>query len=81
MKSKAHTKEEETFEDEQGRSKLLGDIAEDNPVLGKPRSRKEKAAHPQRQSSQASQTKGLIQWANYGGMVEEQFQERLSSLH
>ena len=48
INSKAHTEEEETFEDEQGRSKLLGGIAEDNLVLGKPRSRKEKAAHPQR---------------------------------
>ena len=46
-------------EDKQGRSELLGDIAKDNPVLGKPRSRKEKAAHPQRQPPQASQTKGL----------------------
>ena len=26
--------------------KLLGDIAEDNPVLGEPRSSKEKATHP-----------------------------------
>ena len=73
IKPKAHAEEEETSEDEQGRSKLLGDIVEDNPVLGKPRSQKEKAAHPQRQPSQASQTKGLTQWASYGGMVDEQF--------
>ena len=51
INSKAHTEEEETFEDEQGRFKLLVDITEDNPVLDKPRSRKEKEAHPQRQSS------------------------------
>ena len=44
----------------------------------KPRSRKEKAAHPRRQSFQASQTKGPTQWASYRGVVEEQFQERLS---
>ena len=81
IKPKAHAEEEETSEDEQGRSKLLGDIVEDNPVLGQPRSQKEKAAHPQRQPSQASQTKGPTQWASYGGMVEEQFQERLSPPH
>ena len=49
IKPKAHAEEEEMSKDEQGRSKLLGDIAEDNPILGQPRSRKEKAAHPQRQ--------------------------------
>ena len=46
IKPKAHAEEEEMSEDEQRRSKLLGDVAEDNPVLGKPRSRKEKAARP-----------------------------------
>ena len=44
IKPKAHAKEEEMSEDERRRSKLLGDIVEDNPVLGKLRSRKEKAA-------------------------------------
>ena len=47
IKPKAHAEEEEMSEDEQRRSKLLGDIAEDNPVLGELRSRKEKAAHSQ----------------------------------
>ena len=47
IKPKAHIEEEEMFEDEQRRSKLLGNVAEDNPVLGKPRSRKEKAARHQ----------------------------------
>ena len=46
IKPKAHAKEEEMSEDEQRRSKLPGDVAEDNPVLGKPRSWKEKAARP-----------------------------------
>ena len=78
IKPKAHSEEEETSEDEQGRSKLPGDIAEDNPVLDQPRSWKEKVAYPQRQPSQ---TKGPTQWASYGGMVEEQFQEMLSPLH
>ena len=44
IKPKAHAEEEEMPNDEQRRSKLPGDIAEDNPVLDKPRSRKEKAA-------------------------------------
>ena len=36
--SKAHAEEEETPEDEQREPKLPRDIAEDNPVLGQPRS-------------------------------------------
>ena len=35
---KAHAEEKETSEDEQRESKLLRDIAEDNPVLGQPKS-------------------------------------------
>ena len=35
---KTHAEEEETPEDDQRESKLLGDIAEDNPILGQPRS-------------------------------------------
>ena len=46
IKPKAYAEEEEMSEDEQKRSKLLEDVAKDNPVLGEPRSRKEKAAHP-----------------------------------
>ena len=45
IKPKAHAEEEEMSEDKQRSSKLLGDVVEDNPVLGKPRSRKDKAAH------------------------------------
>ena len=36
--SKAHAEEEETPKDEQREPKLPRDIAEDNPVLGQPRS-------------------------------------------
>ena len=57
IKPKAHVEEEEMSEDEQRRSKLLGDVAEDNLVLDKPRSRKEEAACHQRQSPGASQGK------------------------
>ena len=45
IKRKAYTEEEEMSEDEQRRSKLPGDVAKDNPVFGKLRSQKEKAAH------------------------------------
>ena len=44
IKSRAHTEEEEMSENERRMSKLPGDVAEDNSILGKLRSRKEKAA-------------------------------------
>ena len=37
-KPKAHTKEEEMPKDKRRKSRLLRNIAEDNPVLGQPRS-------------------------------------------
>ena len=46
FKPTAHAEEEEMSDNEQRRSKLPGDVVEDNPVLSKPRSRKEKAARP-----------------------------------
>ena len=49
-----HIKPNAHAEDEQRRSKLPGDVAEDNPVLGKSRSWKEKAARHQGQSPRAS---------------------------
>ena len=48
-------------EDKRRRSKLPGDVVEDNPVLGKPRSWKEKAARHQRQPRRASQGKAQVQ--------------------
>ena len=57
IKPKAHAEEEKMSEDEQKRSELPGDIAEDNPVLDRPRSRKEKATRHQGQSPRASQGK------------------------
>ena len=47
-------------EDEWRRFKLPGDVAEDNPILSKLRSRKEKAAHHQGQSPKASQGKAQV---------------------
>ena len=46
IKPKAHAEEEEMSKVEQRRSKLLGDVTEDNHVLGEPRPRKEKVPHP-----------------------------------
>ena len=81
IKPKAHAKEEEMPEDEQRKSKLPGDVAEDNPVLGKPRSQKERVAHHQGQSPRASQGKAQVQRGSHGSIVEEQFQDKLSPPH
>ena len=43
IKPKAHAEEEEMPEDEQRESRLPGYTAEDDPVLGRPKSRKGKA--------------------------------------
>ena len=50
IKPKAHAEEEEMPENEQRESRLLGYTAEDNSVLGRPKSRKGKAPRHQRQS-------------------------------
>ena len=64
--------------DEQRRFKLPGYTANDNLVLGKLRSRKEKAPRLQGQSPRVSQRKAQAQWVSHGSMVKEQFQGRLS---
>ena len=58
-------------EDEQRESKLPGYTAEDDPVLGRPKSWKGKAPCRQRQSPQESQRKFRAQWANHKSMVEK----------
>ena len=73
IKPKAHAKEEEMSEDKQRKSELPRDVAKDNFVLGKPKSRKEKAACHQRQFPRASQGKAQVQRDSYGRIVEEQF--------
>ena len=73
IRPKAHVDEEEMSEDERKRSKMPGDVAEENLVLGKTRSRKEKAARHQGQSPKASQGKAQVQRDNHGKIVEEQF--------
>ena len=59
-------------EDEWRRFKLPGDVAEDNPILSKLRSRKEKAAHHQGQSPKASQGKAQVQCVRHGSILKEQ---------
>ena len=81
IKPKAHVEEEKVFKDEHRKSRLLGHTTEDNPVLSEPRSRKRKVPRHQGESPRASQRKAQAQWASYRGMVEKQFQERLSPLH
>ena len=73
IKPEAHAKEEEMSKDEQRRFKLPRYVAKDNPILNKPRSRKEKAARHQGQSPRASQRKAQVQWASHRSMMEEQF--------
>ena len=73
IKPKAHAKEEEMFEDERRRSELPRDIVEGNPVLGKPRSWREKVTLHQRQSPRASQGKSQVQRDSHRRIVEEQF--------
>ena len=55
IKPKAHAEEEEMLEDKQRESKLSRYTAEDDPVLGRPKSQKGKAPRRQRQSPRGSQ--------------------------
>ena len=81
IKPLAHAEEEEMSEDEQRKSRLPGYTAENNPVLGRLRSWKGKAPCYQGQSPRASQRKAQVQWASHKGIVDKQFQERLSPPH
>ena len=56
-KPKAHAEEEEIPKDEQREFRLPGYTTEDDPILGRPKSRKRKAPRCQRQSPRASQRK------------------------
>ena len=59
IKPKAQAEEEKCPRMTKEGLKLLGGIAENRPVLGKPMSWKERAAHHPKQPYQLSQTKGL----------------------
>ena len=78
IRPKTHAEEEELPEDEKRESRLSGYIAEDDPVLGKPKSWKRKAPHCQRQSSRGSLRRFRAQWVSYRSMVEKLPQEKLS---
>ena len=73
IKPKAHAEEEEMSKDERRKPKLPGDIVEDNFVLSKPKSRKEKVACHQGQFPRASQGKTQVQRDSHERIVEEQF--------
>ena len=73
IKLKAHAKEKEMSKDEQRRFELSGDKAEDNFVLGKPKSQKEKTTRHQGQFPRVTQGKAQVQRDSYGTIVEEQF--------
>ena len=72
IRPKAHAKEEEMLEDEQRESKLSGYTAEDDGVLGIPKSQKGKAPCRQGQSLQGSQGRFQAQWVSHRSMVEKQ---------
>ena len=73
IKLKAHAKEKEMSKDEQRRFELSGDMAEDNFVLSKPKSQKEKTTRHQGQFPRVTQGKAQVQRDSYGTIVEEQF--------
>ena len=76
IKFKAHVKEEEMSENERRRSKLSGDVTENNPFLSKLRSRKEKEWHALKGppwASQAKSTNTVGQPWEYGrGAIQEE---------
>ena len=81
IKPKAHVEKEEMPKDEQREFRLPGYTAKDDPILGRPKSRKGKAPRRQKKSPRASQRKFRAQWASHRSMVEKQFQEKLSPLY
>ena len=72
IKPKAHAEEEEMPKDEQRESRLPRYTAEDDPILGRPKSRKGKVPRHQRQSPRASQRKFQAQWASHRSMIKKQ---------
>ena len=57
IEPKARAEDEEMSEDERKESRLLGYIADDDLVLGRPKSLKGKVPHRQKQSLRGSQRK------------------------
>ena len=73
--------EEEMSDDEQRKSRLPGYAAEDDPVLGEPRSRTGEVPPHLGESPRVSQWKAQAPWNSHRGMVEKQSQERPSPPH
>ena len=81
IKPMTHAEEEEMFDDEQKKSRLPEYAAEDDPVLGEPRSRKGEVPRHLGETPRASQWKAQALWNSHRGMVEKQSQKRPSPLH
>ena len=81
IKPIAHAEEEEMSKDEQRKSKPSGCDAEDDPVLGRPRSRKGEVSRHQGESPRASQWKARAPWVGHRGIAEKRSQERPSPPH
>ena len=72
IKPMAHVEEEEMSEDEQRKSRLPGYVAEDDLVLGRPRSLKGEVPRHQGESPRASQLKAQALRVGHRGMAEKQ---------
>ena len=78
IKPKAHAEEEEVSNDELRESRLPNCIAENDPILGRPKSQERKASRRPRQSPRGSQKRFQALWTSHRSMVEKQPQEKLS---
>ena len=81
IKPMTHVEEEEMSDDEQRKSRLPRYAAEDDPVLGEPRSRKGEVPPHLGESPRVSQWKAQASWNSHKGMVEKQSKERPSPPH
>ena len=78
IKPKSYAKEEEVFEEEWRESRLPDCTAENDPVLGRPKSQERNASRRPRHSPRGSQKRFQALWASHRSMVEKQPQEKLS---
>ena len=78
IKPKSYVEEEEVSEDERREARLPDCTAENDPVLGRPKSQERKAPHRPRQSPRGLQKRFQALWASHRSMVEKQPQEKVS---
>ena len=78
IKLKAHAEEEEVPEDKWRESRPSDCTANDDPILGRPKSWERKAPRRPRQSLRGLQKRFQDLWASHRGMVEKQPQEKPS---